>query len=33
VRGVRDAGADEIARVPGFSKVLAARILTYLGAP
>ncbi len=31
VRGVREASADEIARVPGFSDVLAARILTYLG--
>jgi excinuclease ABC subunit C len=31
VRGVRAATADEIARVPGFSEALAARILTYLG--
>ncbi len=29
--GVRRATSDEIARVPGFSEVLAARILTYLG--
>jgi excinuclease ABC subunit C len=33
VKGVREASADEISRVPGFSEVLAARILTYLGTP
>jgi excinuclease ABC subunit C len=31
LKGVRAATADEIARVPGFSDALAARILTYLG--
>ena len=31
VRGVRAASEDEIARVPGFSRVLASRMLTYLG--
>ena len=31
VRGIREASADEIARVPGFSEVLASRVLTYLG--
>ena len=31
VKGVREATRDEIARVPGFSKALASRILTYLG--
>lgn len=31
VKGVREATRDEIARVPGFSEVLASRILTYLG--
>jgi excinuclease ABC subunit C len=31
VKGVRAAGAAEIARVEGFSDVLAQRILTYLG--
>lgn len=31
VRGIRSATADEIARVPGFSDVLATRVLTYLG--
>jgi len=31
VRGIREVSADEIARVPGFSEVLAARVLTYLG--
>jgi excinuclease ABC subunit C len=31
LKGVRAATADEIARVPGFSVALAARILTYLG--
>lgn len=30
VRGVREAGADEVARVPGFSEVLARRVVTYL---
>ncbi|MCH7565923.1 MAG: excinuclease ABC subunit UvrC [Gemmatimonadetes bacterium] len=31
VRGVRDASPADIARIPGFSDTLAARILTYLG--
>jgi len=31
LKGVREATKDEIARVPGFSEVLASRILTYLG--
>jgi len=31
VRGLKEATADEIARVPGFSEVLAARVLTWLG--
>ncbi len=31
VRGVRDASPADIARIPGFSDMLAARILTYLG--
>lgn len=31
VRGVREATPEEIARVPGFSEALAARVLTYLG--
>ena len=31
VRGVRAARASEIARLPGFSDVLATRVLTYLG--
>jgi excinuclease ABC subunit C len=31
VRGVREATPEEIARVPGFSQVLATRVLTYLG--
>ena len=31
VRSVRQASAEEIARVPGFSQVLARRVLTYLG--
>ena len=31
VRSVRQASAGEIARVPGFSQVLARRVLTYLG--
>jgi len=31
VKGVREATKDEIARAPGFSEVLASRILTYLG--
>jgi len=31
VRGVRAATAEEIARVPGFSQILASRVLTYLG--
>ncbi len=30
VRGIKQASEDEIARVPGFSQVLAARVLTYL---
>lgn len=30
VRGIREAGADEITRVPGFSRVLANRVLSYL---
>jgi excinuclease ABC subunit C len=31
VQGVKAASLEEIARVPGFSQVLATRILTYLG--
>lgn len=31
VKGVREASEEEIARVPGFSRVLAGRVLTYLG--
>lgn len=31
LRGVREATREEIARVPGFSEVLASRVLTYLG--
>jgi len=31
VPGVRKASEQEIARVPGFSRVLATRVLTYLG--
>lgn len=31
VRGVKEATPEEIARVPGFSGTLAARVLTYLG--
>ncbi len=31
VKGVRQASEEEIARVPGFSRVLATRVLTYLG--
>jgi excinuclease ABC subunit C len=31
VRGVREATPKEIARLPGFSAVLASRVLTYLG--
>jgi excinuclease ABC subunit C len=31
VRGVREATEGEISRVPGFSRVLAARVLTWLG--
>lgn len=31
LKGVREATAEEIARVPGFSDALANRILTYLG--
>lgn len=31
VRGLREASAQEVARVPGISEVLASRILTYLG--
>ena len=31
LKGVRQASAEEIARVPGFSVVLASRILTWLG--
>lgn len=31
LKGVREASKDEIARVPGFSEVLASRVLTYLG--
>jgi excinuclease UvrABC nuclease subunit len=30
VKGVREAGVDEIARLPGFGETLAHRILTYL---
>ena len=32
VRGVRSAGTDEIARLPGFGETLAARVLEYLRA-
>ncbi len=32
VRGVRSAGSDEIARLPGFGETLAARVLEYLRA-
>lgn len=31
LKGVKAATKDEIARIPGFSEVLASRILTYLG--
>ena len=31
VKGIRAASEEEIARVPGFSRVLASRVLTYLG--
>ena len=31
VKGVREADRDEITRVPGFSRVLAERVLSYLG--
>ncbi len=31
VRGIREASVEEIARMPGFSDTLAARVLTYLG--
>jgi excinuclease ABC subunit C len=31
LKGVRAASEEEIARVPGFSRVLASRVLTYLG--
>ncbi len=31
VKGVKEATREEIARVPGFSETLAARVLTYLG--
>ncbi|HEX9886107.1 MAG TPA: excinuclease ABC subunit UvrC [Longimicrobiales bacterium] len=31
LKGVRDASVEDIARVPGFSRVLASRILTWLG--
>jgi excinuclease ABC subunit C len=31
VRGLQQASTEEIARVPGFSSVLAARVLTWLG--
>ncbi len=31
VRGIKQASEDEIARVKGFSRALAARVLTYLG--
>ncbi len=31
LRSVREATKEEIARIPGFSEVLASRILTYLG--
>ena len=31
LKGVKSATKEEIARVPGFSKALASRILTYLG--
>jgi excinuclease ABC subunit C len=31
LRGVKEATADEIARIPGFSLALANRVLTYLG--
>jgi excinuclease ABC subunit C len=31
VRAIREAGWEEVARVPGFSRVLAERVLDYLG--
>ena len=31
LKGVKSATKEEIARVPGFSKALASRVLTYLG--
>jgi excinuclease ABC subunit C len=31
VKAIREAGRDEVARVPGFSRVLAGRVLDYLG--
>ena len=31
LKGVKEATKEEIARIPGFSEVLASRILTYLG--
>ena len=31
IKGVKSASAEEIARLPGFSVTLAARVLTYLG--
>jgi excinuclease ABC subunit C len=31
LKGIKAASAEEIARVPGFSRVLASRVLTYLG--
>ena len=31
VKALREASAEEIARVPGFSRILVSRILTYLG--
>jgi excinuclease ABC subunit C len=33
VEGILEAGEDEIVRVPGFSRVLARRVLAYLGEP
>ena len=33
VQGVKDAGLDAIAQVPGFSKAMAVRVLSGLGIP
>ena len=31
LKAIREASEDEIARIPGFSRALASRVLTYLG--